>query len=407
MTECAKCYNTFDLENDPGGGVKCINCAEIYHSKCSGLQAKFIKDMLKNKGACWICDECKEKNDQNMLILERLKAIEKILKNHGEDISEIKKQKSNSDQNVNKPAMFGGKRKPEYDPQWSDLVANITNTPTSTGYYSNQQQLSAAKRLKPMVPITPVRKDHVLIVKPKNDTDRKSMKSAIKSSVNPVTHPVKNLQDTARGDIVLFCNDEKSVAVIKRKLTDEVGDKYLINEPTAAKPKIKIVGFEDEFKENNDLLKAITDQNKTLFDSSSVITVCEMKKMREKELFTAVVSLDVTTFKRVLVEGKLRIGWSICRVYEHVEVMRCFKCNAFGHIVKECKETDFTCPLCAGKHNLKECTAKPDDYKCINCTKANEKYNVNVNVNHCAFSFNCTTLNKKVEKRRMTIRYEA
>jgi hypothetical protein len=70
--------------------------------------------------------------------------------------------------------------------------------------------------------------------------------------------------------------------------------------------------------------------------------------------------------RRKLQKKKLKIEWQICNVADYLVAMRCFKCSRFNHRHKDCKGEE-TCPLCAGGHKLRECTASAGHYKCINC----------------------------------------
>ena len=51
---------------------------------------------------------------------------------------------------------------------------------------------------------------------------------------------------------------------------------------------------------------------------------------------TAVVQLADTDTSRLLQLGKVRVGWVNCRSREHAEVVRCFRCQEYGHISQFC-----------------------------------------------------------------------
>lgn len=51
----------------------------------------------------------------------------------------------------------------------------------------------------------------------------------------------------------------------------------------------------------------------------------------------ATMSLPGEAAKKLLELGKLRIGWTICRIRERIELKKCFKCLEFGHIAKQCR----------------------------------------------------------------------
>lgn len=129
------------------------------------------------------------------------------------------------------------------------------------------------------------------------------------------------------------------------------------------------------------------------------------KKKRRDNVCTAILSMNTSTFTKMINAQRLRIGWSSCRVYEQVKVLRCFKCNDYGHKASDCSSDKFVCPLCAGEHKLEECQS--DELRCVNCVKAREKLRIEVDVNHSTFSIKCPILAKKTQQRKQNIRYTA
>ena len=55
---------------------------------------------------------------------------------------------------------------------------------------------------------------------------------------------------------------------------------------------------------------------------------------------TAVIRLAEADARCVLQLGKVRMGWVECRVREHVEVARCFRCLGYGHGSRGCGYPD-------------------------------------------------------------------
>ena len=52
-----------------------------------------------------------------------------------------------------------------------------------------------------------------------------------------------------------------------------------------------------------------------------------------------------------------------------IQIIRCFKCQKFGHISMNCKSA-ITCGHCTGIHKYKDCTMKHEAPKCVNCSEA-------------------------------------
>lgn len=86
---------------------------------------------------------------------------------------------------------------------------------------------------------------------------------------------------------------------------------------------------------------------------------------REYAQYSAIVELDAATFFKVMELEKLNVGWDRCRVFDGVDVLRCFKCCGFNHKGADCKVESEICPICSENHRVKECKATQE--KCINC----------------------------------------
>ena len=115
--------------------------------------------------------------------------------------------------------------------------------------------------------------------------------------------------------------------------------------------------------------------------------------------------IEVGPETRRKLQNKLKIRWQICIVADYLVAMRCFKCNRFNHRHKDCKGEE-TCPLCAGGHKLRECTASTEQHRCINCMTYN-RYNKmgKIGENHSSLDKNCPSMQAVLEKYRQNTEY--
>jgi len=76
-------------------------------------------------------------------------------------------------------------------------------------------------------------------------------------------------------------------------------------------------------------------------------------------------------FNLPILPKEVRVGYPQFKVKQYItKPLRCFKCNRYGHVAKNCKGKE-QCSNCGGEHNWKSC-----DYSnkiCPNCKG-----------NHCA-----------------------
>ena len=78
---------------------------------------------------------------------------------------------------------------------------------------------------------------------------------------------------------------------------------------------------------------------------------------------TATVCLNADSDNILLKEGKIRIGWVICRVRERITPTKCFRCLQFGHKARQCRSSvdrSRTCLKCGQEgHLAKDCQREP------------------------------------------------
>jgi len=109
--------------------------------------------------------------------------------------------------------------------------------------------------------------------------------------------------------------------------------------------------------------------------------------------------------RRQIIHKKVKLGWITCNLGDYLVANRCYKCSKFNHQARECRGT-VTCPLCAENHSLKECTATPENYKCINCHTFNtHNKHKNISDNHSSLDKNCPSLHAILEKYKQNTDY--
>lgn len=88
---------------------------------------------------------------------------------------------------------------------------------------------------------------------------------------------------------------------------------------------------------------------------------------------TAVISLPFEHAKKILRAGKVKIGWTICRVREATKPQSCFRCFDYGHLAKDCKGEDRSklCRKCGKEgHIAKNCDKEPS---CMICSTKDKR----------------------------------
>ena len=123
---------------------------------------------------------------------------------------------------------------------------------------------------------------------------------------------------------------------------------------------------------------------------------------REKRKTTnCVIEVSPDIRNLLMRENHIFIGYSSCKFSDHVRVLQCYKCLAFGHFAKDCKSSPL-CGHCAGRHELRDCDRRAEAAVCGNC----RKWSPNEQSTHSAMdSYGCPLLRRKLTEKAKFINY--
>lgn len=114
---------------------------------------------------------------------------------------------------------------------------------------------------------------------------------------------------------------------------------------------------------------------------------------------SVVIETDADVRARLILTGRVYLGYESCRISDHLQVKQCFKCLKFGHITSECKNSE-ACGKCAGKHATRECDGR-NPLKCCNCVIFGHE-----EVTHSAYDEDkCPVLRRKMIEKARSINY--
>lgn len=429
---CTKCGGI--VNHRTSKALACVKCDQIYHRDCTDLTVKKFEE-VKNKGLKWICHICsKEKQDQIRsvsmvsqtatttsndsvdrvlcdisdkldLLLRNQNVLEKEMMDIKTCVAELQiKISSLVKVNVNRETVTENvKRLEGVVEQVGDVRAILSNDEKAANknknknertkkIKSNKRQSTYAEKVKMS------NNDAVLMVKPKITQDCNATESDLKKRIDPTTIKFSKLKKMPNGCLAIECVDLSESEAVKELVSERMSDKYDVTIPELKKPRVKILGINDEL-EATELTSALKSQNSFLEESE--MTVINFFKNQRKS-FTAVVELDPAAFEECMRIKKVKILWSSCHLVEDLNVFRCFKCHGFNHKLINCTNK-ITCKKCAGSHDFSQCTS--DREICVNCKVANEKFNLRLNVNHAVTSEKCSVYKKRREAERRKIKY--
>ena len=237
--------------------------------------------------------------------------------------------------------------------------------------------------------------DKKIIVKPKN-----SVQSVLKTRSDVLNNcnilgeeiGITKVKSVSSGGLIISCKNENDGKKLKQIASVNLAENYDISEVNSFHPKIRIVGVTGDISESS-FLSYLRKQNPDLIHESSFTKLIRFWPTRSnKDIFQADLEVDSATYNLLLKSGHILIGLNPCSVYDAVKIPRCYNCNGYFHTKKQCKR-QLTCPLCADRHTIKDCTLYKcnsetiDKKRCINCQSMRNRPD-NLNINHAAWEYN-------------------
>lgn len=282
-----------------------------------------------------------------------------------------------------------------------DLKAEIHNL-------RNVQNITAANdskivnQVKSYASITKSEKENVLIIKPKHEKDCTTTKSELKKNIKPAELKVAiekvNIND--KGKAVIKCINPEDIIRVSSEVVKTMGKDYEVLIPKERRPKIKIVGMEEQL-DDNELIKCLKEQNRYIKDDAD-LKVLAIKRMKVR--FFAIVECDPASYRDIMQNGVLFIGFAACTVFEYVKITRCFNCTGFYHISKYCNKS-VVCMKCGGNHKASDNKCIPGLVNCPNCCETNKKYSLKLDTDHAPYDQACNIYSKHLERERNQTSY--
>lgn len=243
-----------------------------------------------------------------------------------------------------------------------------------------------------------VGRKEVIIVKSKEKKAHKEVKKDLASKVDPVSlnMDISISRKIKDGDVVLECRNADEPEKLRRQIESKVGDGYEVKSSKKVYPKMKIVNIPEEVnKECTEIRDKILCQNGIQSGRSNFHLEVFHLTRGNKEYFSALIEVDMETFEILQRRERINIGLNRCRVFEFINVLKCYRCQGYSHFAKDCREEKDCCPRCGGEHNEKQC--KERVFRCVNCVKANAKFGLQLNTEHAVWDRDCSCL-KRIEE---------
>jgi len=270
---------------------------------------------------------------------------------------------------------------------------NVVSTPPSEGRKELYADVLKGKNVR----------RYKITVKSRDNQPADAVKEIIKSCIDPVDMKIgirtfKGLKD---GKVLIEADTKDDIEILNTQIRDKCGDRLEANVQKRRNPRIIVYNIPEEVTLEN-AVEIICAQNELALNKGDITPKFIFETKRKAR--NLVIELAPQTH-RIMLQNKLKIGWMICSTADYIPVNRCFKCSRFNHHFSDCRSEE-TCPLCAGRHKLQECTASRTEYKCINCMMYN-KHNQNktINENHSSLDRKCPSMQAMITKYKQNTDY--
>lgn len=366
-------------------GVKCngANCVTVVHAKCfEACSRVFAMDKCT-----WRCKNCVKSGPSSNEVVSFTDYA--LLRKENECLT---REKEIINRLVSETSYINQLQKQKIEALEEKLSTSNTDIAIKSQERSVASYSAIAKK--------PIEKSAVLLIKSKNAScSNKQIESEIKSRMNPGVKIINT--KLIKGGMLINCESESALSKLKTTLVQEVGSTYHIAEPVKRNPRIIVYGVDKEAAASPEcFIPEIINKNELNCNVSDIKFVTVLKY---KNVVNLVLELNSALFKYVTDKGFLYIGWKRCYIKEHINLLKCYKCCAFGHYQNECKSDKLVCPRCSKDHALKDC--KSDTSSCCNCMNYNEKRKSNFPTDHSSNDISCNVRNIAINQFKSRVNY--
>ena len=370
----------------------CWLCSKLYHAVCRDINGEksgndiictstFYKSFVKvsSKGGVnasrpgsfvFICDDCnikhttakaKEKCDKVDILDKKIDTMKNTFLS---EISELKKLITSPKSNSTSPSYS------------TDIAQGI-----ATNVWNDQQKTENLK--------------HVLSVSKDKNGSKPSTEVLEKVCVEQGI-PVQKTFNLSRSDSTGIILQNKSDATKLTQALKTVLPEHAVKQVATRVPTVHIVGLNKQYskeevesmlKRQNPGISALFESSTTLDEDKFIDVVAIQPLKKSPNLFKAIVRLS-NVIRSIIAKQSDRayLGFqSTCKVYDSIYVLRCYKCQEYGHHSKDCTKTS-VCGFCSGNHETRSCNTSENSQSacCANCVKEKKS-----NTNHQAGDLQC------------------
>lgn len=375
---CSICEDNFIVNSR---SATCNCCYLKFHGVCVGLKDSWLKSLSDCRNLHFFCDDCNFKWQETAILKTQLQSVtreKQLIEKLNTELqysNELQKKVIKMyDENVF-PKQAG-----------SNAATSRITVPTYSEVINKE----------------PTNQKPVLLIKSMDENvSNEEVIDEITKTVKPAEIKVciNNTRKIQSG-IAIQCDNESSLATLRENLSNKLGNKYNVRQALKLNPRMLIKNVRLENLDTpEEIINNIINLN-DLEDNRSEIKF--ITKLKHFENTNIVIEVSPSIRKLLLAKGSLYIGWKKCLVSDHLRVIRCVKCCAFGHLGEACN-SELVCPKCTNSHKFKDC--KSEVSQCINCTNHNKAFKRNLSTDHSSHYTDCPIFLNYISNLKARINY--
>ncbi|XP_023211720.1 uncharacterized protein LOC111614580 [Centruroides sculpturatus] len=221
--------------------------------------------------------------------------------------------------------------------------------------------------------------DNVVIVKGNREEDSEAIRRKFMGCIDPNRDLIRfqNVRKIRNGGIAVTLATKKDRdRLMIHELIQELGLNVAL--PVKRKPRMVIVDVSRELQ-GEELVKLLYGLNSDLIygdhEGNLEDFTRDFKPLyrtgRKRELLVNwVVEVAPSLRMKLLQLSRLYLDYRCCNVRDYYEVSKCFRCQLFGHIARNCRQEKDVCYKCGVVgHRSKDCEVSERVRKCIPCER--------------------------------------
>lgn len=117
--------------------------------------------------------------------------------------------------------------------------------------------------------------------------------------------------------------------------------------------------------------------------------------LSKKDVSNWILKIHLLAWKKMTSGDRLYVGWQTYKLEKFVKLTRCFKCQRFGHVAKNCLSKK-SCGVCtSSNHQTRDCPYKnsKEKHRCMNCIRAKFR-----TIGHAATDTECPIFLSRLEE---------